>query len=139
MEFNNRFVLYLSLAYDVAGPVAVLLLVRRRTRDWQPAVRWCILSGTAGAFLVGGVAQCLFRWLEGQAGVGWADYWGGGPPPADFVWCFYFLIGGFFGVWFAACGTTAGLVVVAAWRALNPRAFQWFIRQTDRVVVGNQP
>ncbi len=122
MDDDFRWLLEFALAVDVAGPVAVLILVKRRTGRWQPAVRWCILTCTVLAFVATGGAEVMHRWHQYRP----AAALNGRPPSelSDRDWlCFDFLVGGMFGVWFAAGGTAVGLVLLAGWRAAHASSF----------------
>jgi hypothetical protein len=116
-------VVQITLALLSVCPVAVLVLVKRSSRKWQPAVRWCILTITAVAFSISGVAEAVFMWSRSQQRIRVPD----GPSDETIV-SIYFLLGGVAGMIVAASGTGAGLALLGLWRVTHPASFRRVLR-----------
>jgi hypothetical protein len=119
-SFGKNLLLF-TFALDLFGPVGVLIVMKRWRGQWQPAVRWCVLSFTFIAFLLTGMAEVALRFIELRQ-----PHWSDTSDQA--LLHFYFLVGGSIGVWFAICGTGVGLALLAIWRVLYPSTFRSLMR-----------
>jgi hypothetical protein len=90
------------LALNFISPAVMFLWVNCRARSLWSAIRASFLTATVGAFVVSGIAGCLFfvpDWLNG------------GDPPSWAV----FVEAGFFGLIFAELGLICLFLCATVW------------------------
>jgi hypothetical protein len=111
----SYFVVVLYLAVVVLGPVATLLVVRRRGGSWRRAIYLCMGSATVGAALVCGtlvwVHTTLREWIYG--------------PSGSTAFMTAFPGGTIYGALIATTFLPVALIPVGLWRLIHRSSFDW--------------
>jgi hypothetical protein len=127
MAWSDRLVLGVLMAINMAGPVVLLLLLRRRTRHWGTAfARTAVVAPIAAFLLTGGVAW-LVTYLRvvvrGDTSIPVRI----GVSVPQYLWSTFGMCG-IYGVIFAGTGFGMSLPLVGAWRLAHPASFGRLVR-----------
>ena len=107
------------VSFDLIGPVAIFLFVRRRSGSWRRAVCCCAIAATVGAFIVSGT----LCWIQAEL-----RELIQGPTGSSAVMT-AFPGGGIYGALFSMTFLPFALAVLGLWRLIHPRSFQFLTAQ----------